>query len=206
MSPEAFSGEFREPLKSDFDAIFVFGSGVSKKAGRFEPSWEGKMRVIAGLEALAQELTDTLVFVGGKVAGPAFPSEARVMRSYALRLSPQSSNRFKVLESPKSTSTSVIDAKNLAQAEGWSQIGIITNSGHLERVKKLAQNLAFEAQGLEAEALLLQRGLAYSPLLEKYRLSQDLRKRETREKLLNFILYLDPRGKIANFVSSRIRG
>ena len=55
--------------ESPVDAIAVLGGGIERKNGKYVPSFDGKMRVMAAAEAYRKNVAPIVVFMGGKEGG-----------------------------------------------------------------------------------------------------------------------------------------
>ncbi|MDP3726879.1 MAG: YdcF family protein [bacterium] len=195
--------------QSPVDALAVLGAGVERKNGKYVPSFDGKMRVMAAAEAYRKNAAPIVVFMGGKDSKN-YPSGAEVMHNLADRKYQQGSGAFSRIpreavileERSEHTDSEMEELAKLAKINGWKRIGIVTNRYHMEGAMILARNFGIDAVPIFAEDLLLKRDRRFAKVIKKCEESDEMKNKKMREMLRSLVLLFDPKARILR----RLRG
>ncbi len=198
-----------------FDAIIVLGYAVIKnKKGEAVPGFNAKIRTIAAAEAYRNNMTETLIFTGGRTSGENLPSEAQAMSGYLQKKYKKESGKFSRVPDDKifleeeatNSSTNLKNSWEIIHQKFGEQarIGVLTNDYHLPRVVMQAKNLGgLTVEPVSAEQLLTLRNKRFRPIMNK---SIPLKAARAKEHVRRLLVHIDPQDKLSGHVTRYIRG
>ena len=104
------------------------------------------------------------------------------------------------------TQTNASEVLKILQEKGIEDVAILTVGFHLPRSEKVFAQQGISATGLVSEDLLIGRSsMHYGPLMERFKKSGRVKMEQGKELLLRAALVFDPKGKLPQLLTSKIR-
>lgn len=183
-------------IQGPFDAIVVLTAGNQTKGKRVEPSVHGKMRLIAGAQALREKLAPNLVIIGGKSTG-----EKPTAKEYLERKYQKNNGKFSKIpdrsltteEDSFNTATNIKALDLIMKNNGWKKVVLITNEYHLLRSTILALNFGINVTPVSAEDLLKQRDPRFGKVIDDVYKKDNMRLIKRKERAGVALLVFDPK-------------
>jgi uncharacterized SAM-binding protein YcdF (DUF218 family) len=150
-----------------------------------------------------------ILFSTGETAGEGVPAESSAMRDYLLSRFPDIPEEAIDLEDRSiDTAGNAEEVSRILRNEGElpDSIGLLTVGYHVPAAKKLFESYHVPVdQTFAAEEVLEARGSAYKEYIDAWRQTDRIKKEYTKEKIRNWLLHLDPKGKVLRQITQRSR-
>ncbi len=191
-----------------YDAVVVLGKNVgyfgSKNKIRRSKNFlsrKSEVNVIAAGLIMKNNISDNLIFSGGRTAGKDYPSEAEAMKRFLLEKFPEISKDSLLLEEESmDTKQNAQFSKKIIETNGFSNIAFLTTSSHIPRSKKLFGKIGLNIDSISSQEIVKE----FDPVLyEEYK--NEFGKSEIiLEKIADFLQSLPIYGTLGDkFIEKR---
>lgn len=191
-----------------YDAVIVLGKNVGyfgsknkiRKSKNFL-SRKSEVNVFAAGLIVKNNISDKLIFCGGKTAGKDYPSEAEAMKRFLLEKFPEISEDSLLLEEESmDTKQNAEFSKKIIEANEFSNIAFLTTSSHIPRSKKLFKKAGLILDSLSSQEIVSE----FAPDIYKEYKNEFGKSEIVLEKIADFLQSLPIYGTLGDkFIEKR---
>lgn len=137
LESKRYSKEIDAKLNSKYDAVLVHSYWLSR-IGAGQPDFKGSLRTRLATRAamLLGENAGQIVFAGGHLKGPSYPSTAYLSKRDALNKYKIPQERITVRPEAYGTEEEINIFKELAKENGWKNVALIGFKKHFKSISK----------------------------------------------------------------------